>query len=184
MNQFCRQSGFTLLELLVSLVVLLVIVSVGVPGLQQTLQSNQISARTNLLVTSMYEARSRAVLENRKYTLCMADMTEAATTEARFNWTEGWYLVSEDDCEDSEVASEGRAEIKSLSISSNVSEITFRGDGAVRIRSDQLDNCDGDEAIYAGCFELVNAAFTRGVQVTQSGSIRSCRIDSETGACE
>ncbi len=59
-----RQSGFTLLELLVVMSILIVVSSIGLPALQQTLKRSKIDANVQQVVQLMYTARSEAVRRN------------------------------------------------------------------------------------------------------------------------
>ena len=57
-------NGFTLIELMVTLAVAAILLSVGVPSFQYILQSNRVSTQTNELITGISAARSEAVRRN------------------------------------------------------------------------------------------------------------------------
>ncbi len=74
-----RQSGFTLLELLVTLLVAGVLFGIGVPSLQEFQRNGAIIAAANQLVTGVLTARAEAVKRQVPVTLCLSDNPTAAT---------------------------------------------------------------------------------------------------------
>lgn len=56
-----RARGFTLLELLVVLVVVVIMASVAVPGFQRTIAVNRMAADFNAVLTGLNYARSEAI---------------------------------------------------------------------------------------------------------------------------
>lgn len=64
------QSGFTLLELLVTLAVAGVILGIGVPNLMEFQRNNAISGATNDFVTTVLAARSEAIKRGARVALC------------------------------------------------------------------------------------------------------------------
>ena len=68
-----KNTGFTLIELMVTLVIVGILVVVGGPMLTSTLQGGQLVASTNELVSAIHISRSEAVKLNRKVTICVSD---------------------------------------------------------------------------------------------------------------
>jgi type IV fimbrial biogenesis protein FimT len=64
------QRGFTLYELLVTVLVAGVILGIGVPNLLEFSRNNRITATANDLISSLYLARSEAVKQRAPVTLC------------------------------------------------------------------------------------------------------------------
>ncbi len=82
-----RQNGFTLLELLVTLGVATILVSVAVPSFTTlSLNSKRVSS-TNELVSALHFARSSAVLRNERFTVCP---TSNGTACEAVGWDQGW----------------------------------------------------------------------------------------------
>ncbi len=82
-----RQNGFTLLELLVTLGVATILVSVAVPSFTTlSLNSKRVSS-TNELVSALHFARSSAVLRNERFTVCS---TSNGTACEAVGWDQGW----------------------------------------------------------------------------------------------
>jgi type IV fimbrial biogenesis protein FimT len=90
-------SGFTLIELLVTLAVAAVALTIGVPGFQDWIRNNQITAQTNTLVTALNLARSEAIKRGgNNVILCKRDTDGTACNNAG-NWEDGWLLFEDGD---------------------------------------------------------------------------------------
>ena len=85
-----KYSGFTLVELLITLFIVGILVSVGVPSLKSFMQSNQLVAATNELISAMHVARSEAIKANSRVTICSSD--DGATCSGDDDWTDGWIV--------------------------------------------------------------------------------------------
>ncbi|HFQ91317.1 MAG TPA: prepilin-type N-terminal cleavage/methylation domain-containing protein, partial [Chromatiales bacterium] len=55
-----RHTGFTLVELLMTLIIVSIVVSLGAPALTDMIRSNRLTTQTNELVTALNLARSEA----------------------------------------------------------------------------------------------------------------------------
>jgi prepilin-type N-terminal cleavage/methylation domain-containing protein len=66
------ESGFTLYELLVTLLVAGVIFTIGTPNLLELTRNNRMSATANSLVTAIDRARNEAITVRMPVTVCMA----------------------------------------------------------------------------------------------------------------
>lgn len=71
--KFCR--GFTLLELMVTVAVLAILVTVGVPSFQTLIQNNRVTTQTNELVTALNAGRTEAVKRGRNVQVAVAPAT-------------------------------------------------------------------------------------------------------------
>lgn len=70
-SQMDRQMGFTLIELMVALVIAVILLSIGVPGLRQFIQNSRIISQTNELVADLKFARSEAIKRGVNVAICM-----------------------------------------------------------------------------------------------------------------
>jgi len=82
--------GFTLLELLITLVIIGVLLIVGMPSLKTMMQNNQLIASTNELISAFHIARSEAIKNNARVTIC--ESSDGATCAATGSWKEGWIV--------------------------------------------------------------------------------------------
>ncbi len=68
-----KHSGFTLVELLMTLVIAAIILTIGFPGLRTLIQRNRITTVNNELVSVLHVARSEAIRQNASACVCPSD---------------------------------------------------------------------------------------------------------------
>lgn len=88
-----QSSGFTLIELIVTLVVAIVLTLLAAPMFTSITSGNEMSAATNLLSTHMNLARSEAIKRGNAVTICPSG--DGSTCADTNQWALGW-LVFED----------------------------------------------------------------------------------------
>lgn len=151
-NVFRREiHGFTLIELMVTLVVVGVIVVIGVPGVKALLENNQVTTHTNQLVSSMHLARSEAVKRNAPVTICASSDGKNCEGE----WVDGWIVKDEGDG----LLQVITAPKKPVRMKAETKKIQFNSDGT---------------ADYSGPIEIVKAGFKRKLVVSKGGSVSTC----------
>lgn len=84
--------GFTLLEAMITVAVLAILVSVGVPSFRATVERNRVTTTANDLLYHLQLARSEAVKRNRTITLCPSSDGSACSGS---NWSIGWLIIDE-----------------------------------------------------------------------------------------
>lgn len=84
------QGGFTLIEMMMSLVILAILIAVAAPGFQNLIASNRSQTSINTLMLSLNLARSEAVKRNQQVALCKS-ADEATCTNAG-TWDQGWLV--------------------------------------------------------------------------------------------
>lgn len=83
--------GFTLIELMLTISVAAVLLTVGVPSFQEFIASNRLTSEVNGLSAFIQLARSEAIKSGRRVTLCASsDGTSCATTGY---WEQGYLFV-------------------------------------------------------------------------------------------
>jgi type IV fimbrial biogenesis protein FimT len=88
-----KTAGVTLVELLVSLVVLAVLAAVAIPNLVQFGREAHMSMLSNQFLADLANARSEAIKRGRRVVLCKSLDGAACTLSG--HWSQGW-LVFED----------------------------------------------------------------------------------------
>ncbi len=97
------QSGFTLIELMVTLAVGIVILAIGLPSIMTMVSSNQAAGYANDLVGAIRLARSEAVTRADLVTICPRSSNlatiDCASTLSTFStdWNNGWIVFIDDD---------------------------------------------------------------------------------------
>lgn len=85
-----RLSGFSLIELMITIAVLAVLLAIGLPSFQGSLRSNRLATSTNELIATMSLARSEAIRNVRGAMVCPSEDGEACSVTP--DWNEGWIV--------------------------------------------------------------------------------------------
>lgn len=86
--------GFTLLELMVTIALLVILVSVAAPNFQTFMARNQLTAAANELMMSLQFARSEAIRQRRDTTICPSSNGTSCLADKN-DWTMGWIILQE-----------------------------------------------------------------------------------------
>jgi len=122
------QNGFTLVELLITLIIVGVIVSIAIPSFQSTIASNSVSFSRDEFFTVLNYARSEAIKSGSSVTICKSSNTSSCDNSLL--WNDGW-LVFTDSNQDGNVDPDDRI-LRSLSALEGAVSMSHGG-GADRI---------------------------------------------------
>jgi len=84
----CR--GFTLLELLSALAIVMLLFGFGLPALQRTVAGNRLVTGLNALAGTLAYARSEAIRRNQRIVICKSNADGRCVRRA--DWREGWLV--------------------------------------------------------------------------------------------
>ncbi|WP_152220444.1 GspH/FimT family pseudopilin [Pseudomonas sp. SCB32] len=84
-------AGFTLIELMVTIVVLVILISVAAPSFTSTLRDSQVATTSGELQTALQLARSEAVMRHNRVTVCRRNAA-GDDCENGTDWSTGWLL--------------------------------------------------------------------------------------------
>jgi type IV fimbrial biogenesis protein FimT len=84
--------GFTLVELMVTLLVLAILLGLAVPSFRDASLSSRLTGYANDLVAGVQIARSEAIKRNATVTLCASE--DGATCAEDVGWEVGWIVLA------------------------------------------------------------------------------------------
>jgi type IV fimbrial biogenesis protein FimT len=140
-----RQPGFTLIELMITIVILAIVITVGVPGLADFIASQRVRTTASDLIADMAFARAEAIKESRPV---IFERVAGATS----TWKDGWRICvaansTVTNCDSAEIRKQsspvpGRTKV--CATTSNLNDrLFFHPDGRARLSSGSLGNSDG-----------------------------------------
>lgn len=92
-----RQHGFTLVELMITLAVLAIMVTVAIPSFRDFIMNNRLASNANEFVAAIHLVRSGAIKHQRNAYI---------TSNAGTNWTNGWSVWVDKDGDSAQDADE------------------------------------------------------------------------------
>ena len=160
-----KNSGFTLIELMITIVVIAILLNTAVPSMRDFMQNQSIISAITLLSSDVKYARSEAVDKKTSVEICPSNNgTSCASTN---NWANGWmvYISEASDCPAvGQCVLRVRQPIGPLvSLHSSINEaIAFDASGA--------SNANASIALCRADSETGNNIFLRTLEVKNSGS--------------
>jgi len=140
--------GFTLLELVITLAIVAIVVSFGVPSFRGIIMDNRLVSQTNQFVRSINLARSAAVSFQRNAVLCVSANYDAAlpTCAAGTDWSNGWIVWVDKDRDSVTDANEIVSVFPPLADNTTfsslaISQFTYNARGFL-VAGDDLTLCD------------------------------------------
>ncbi len=94
-----RARGFTLIELMVTIAIAAILITLAAPSFKGLIQSNSISSSVNMFMADLRYARSEAVRRGGTVVMCRSDSPEAANPTCGSGsgpggngWVSGWII--------------------------------------------------------------------------------------------
>jgi type IV fimbrial biogenesis protein FimT len=142
-------NGFTLVELLVTLGIVAIVLTIGVPNFRSIIMDNRLASQANQFVTSVSMTRSVAVRYQRNATVCASANFDDPVPDCTVStdWSNGWIVWVDRDRDAVTDANEivsvfgplnGASTLDSLAVSS----FTYDARGFSLAGGDDLSLCD------------------------------------------
>lgn len=148
--------GFTIIELMITLAVVGVAITLAAPGFGRFIRDQQVTTQTNDFLTSLNLARSEALKRGDAVSVCASD--DGATCSGNNDWDNGW-IVFTDEGPNPGTLEGGVGETllrvhagidggTTLTADGGTAFVRFMGDGLADTRDDFTltpAECDGDQ---------------------------------------
>ena len=171
-----KQTGLTLIELMVTLAVAIILVAVGMPLFSGIVANNRAVAQTNSMVSALNLARSEAVRRGTPVAVCasttaLPTASPACATSSPV-WTNGWFVFADDD--DDGVVDGGETLLRMWDALPANATVTATTTGSAWLT---FDNAGGAGSLHTLELNQSDATGTaaRCVTVTAPGNIRMNR---------
>jgi type IV fimbrial biogenesis protein FimT len=92
-RQTATQTGFTLMELLMTIAIAAIVATIGIPSFQYVTNSNRVAGEVNGLLGDLQFARAEAIKEGQPVTVCMSKGGTTCDTTGNA-WNSGWIVYS------------------------------------------------------------------------------------------
>ena len=89
-----RDYGFTLVELMVTLVIAAILLTAGVPSFNTLIKNNRLTTSNNELVSALNLARSEAIKRGLRVTVCKSS-DQASCDTSGTGWQQGWIVFTD-----------------------------------------------------------------------------------------
>ncbi len=89
-----KNSGFTLVEALITTALIAIVMAIGVPSMSEFIKNDRLSTQINTLVGHLALARSTAVSRHQQVIIC-ASNDQATCSSA--DWADGWIVFVDAD---------------------------------------------------------------------------------------
>ena len=88
------QRGFTIIELMITVALLAVMVTIGVPAFTSTINTNETAAKSNAFLSALKLSRTEATKRRQNIIVCAsANQSDCASN----NWSDGWIVFEDTD---------------------------------------------------------------------------------------
>lgn len=174
-----KSAGFTLLELLITMVIGAILITLALPGFQDTVKRNGVLSDVADLRSGLNMARSEAVGRAGNVSICASSSPH---TTCGTNWSNGWLVFVDEDSDGAVDAGsdtilrkkedlvDGNVLTAVLSGGAAFNGLTFDAEGRVSL---------ANNGTFKVCENTKNTKFTRGLWIMQSGRVQSS-VDSDS----
>ncbi|WP_434632167.1 GspH/FimT family pseudopilin [Chromobacterium sp. CV08] len=177
--------GFTLIEMMVTIVVLALMLTVGLPAWQTFVQNERLNAVRDNMISALGQARGTAVNDDSVVTVC--PYSSASGGSCGNSWSAGWIIIETQGSSSTVLAQQplsytGAPTIGSLatgSASGTIASISFnpRPPYVAAAQTGDFRICDNRGANYALSFNLQTTGYAQAAAstgYTLAGAALSC----------
>jgi type IV fimbrial biogenesis protein FimT len=163
------QSGFTLIELIIVMILVGILVAIGIPSFSSITTSSRMSAESNTLLGDLQYARAEAARAGIPVTVCVANTAENACDSSSTSWQGGWIIFT--DVNDDQTATDaGDSVLRVQRAFSGTDTFTSVGaDYSVTFTREGFASVGGGSLIIELHNTPSNSYYTRCLEISQAG---------------
>ena len=173
-----KQTGFTLIELMVTLAVVAIVAGIAAPSFSDMMQDNRLITSSNELLGGIALTRSEAIKRGERVVICQSSNSTSCGGNSS-NWHQGWIVFVDENTNGSvddastDIISVHQALNDSITLSMNNNALSYDGDGlAVNLTN---------EVFFTFCDDRGDAN-RRGLGISITGRARQAQ-SSELASC-
>lgn len=168
-------SGFTIIELMITLAVAAILAAVAAPSFTDMIRDNRLVTQLNEFQASLALARSEAIKRNQNVTVCRSNNGSACSG----NWENGWIIFGDDNANGTVNTGEEIYRIHGAisganTLRFNQTRVIYAGDGIVR---------GGSNGTFTFC-DARGANSARGIVISTTGRPRLATDGNSDGIVE
>lgn len=139
-----RQSGFTIIELMMTLVLLAVLAGLAAPSVREMIATSRLKTHNAAMQTSLMLARTEAIKRKMRVVVCKSADQASCTTAG--NWEQGWIVFV--DTNDNATVDAGESILQKveglsgafiLKANNNVADyVSYTSSGAPKVKSSDV----------------------------------------------
>lgn len=172
-----KSRGFTLIELMVTISVLAILVTIGMPSLQTFIQNSRLQSQSASLIGDLNYARAEAVRLGSPVAVCAS--ADGATCSGAAVWETGWVVFNDRNSDNVVDAGELLRAAPALGGGNTLRAVAFGAGGGSWVRFNAQGYSFDANATFRVC-DTRGVANARGVVLSRQGRVRS---DNNVGAC-
>ncbi len=152
--------GFTLIELIVTISVVAILLTIAIPNFQTFVLNNRLTGQANDMLTALNYARSEAIKRGLPVSMCSS--TTGNTCAGSTDWSTGWIVFADPDNDGVFNAGDtllraGPALGGNNTLNAGLAAVTFDSGGFARASATTYRLCDSRPATFARNIQLAGS---------------------------
>jgi len=175
-----KQTGFTLVELMIVIVVLAVLATVAIPNLRQILQKSQVKDASGGLTAALMLARSEAVSQARSILVCITSSTSCSTDNGD-GWEDGWIVIEPTSNTILRRVQRLDNEVTVTTDETDIGRVTYRSDGSAQFTKNSGASVGTN---VTKSFTFANTCWSKDLDITATGRVDASAAFTPLAGCQ